>query len=384
MNPKLRFGLEGEYLLVDRATYQPLWHHDLSFRKLNALLEAIPYEGVLGGLSLEGLELDPPHRRIMPWYVEGYGVPGRAMAPWVDLLPKGLEIRTPVCSSLARCLEVYEVLHEALQRALGNEGYRAVPLAHHPLAWEFDGPQNHPRVDWWRWGMQAMTTYGPDLNVSLPADHSDGLDWERLQRRVNFYAPAIVAFSLAAPVARGKLWQVEGETGLSARTYRRSLHAPAVAYHPKEQGRLEFKAFDMPADRRDFEWMFLLWLWLVLDDETPARADDAQRVKDLQAAARVGWEAPGLVERAEEALDRAAGVLANIDQDPAPLAALRGRLDRRATPAHTLIRRMQEDGSVPRLMRFIEGLGEQTRGVTPQERSEVSHGSFTADALAAR
>ena len=36
------FGLEAEFLLVDSASFRPLWHTDLKFKCLNAALEAIP------------------------------------------------------------------------------------------------------------------------------------------------------------------------------------------------------------------------------------------------------------------------------------------------------------------------------------------------------
>lgn len=350
----VRFGLEGEYLLAEVETYRPLWHSDLSFRRLNALLESIPYERLLHGLSLDGLELDPPHRQVMPCYVEGYGLPNEDLTTWVDLLPKGIEIRTPVCPSLESCLDVYEELYQGLQHVLGQAGYRAIALAHHPLASGFQGPQNHRRSDWWQWGMQAMTTYGPDLNLSLPADEQASFDWNDLQRRVNYYAPALVTFSLAAPVARGRLWEIRGQSGLSLRTYRRSLYAPAVAYHPKEQGRLEFKAFDMPADRQEFGRYFLLWLWLLLDEAAPGRADDQDRVYDLGAVARFGWEAEDIAALGAEVLDRASAFLARIDIDPSPLDPLRWRLERRQTPAHALIRQLEADPSVPHLLRFID------------------------------
>jgi len=50
----------------------------------------------------------------------------------IDLLPKGVEIRTPVCPSVESCLACFEVLHERMQVALGGLGYRAVALSHHP------------------------------------------------------------------------------------------------------------------------------------------------------------------------------------------------------------------------------------------------------------
>jgi Glutamate-cysteine ligase family 2(GCS2) len=353
-----RFGLEGEYLLVEASSFRPLWHDDLTFCRLNALLESIHFEPLLEGLTLDGLELDAPHTKLMPFYVEGYGLPDAGLTTWVDLLPKGIEVRTPVCPDLASCLTVYERLYQALQTGLAGEGLRAVALAHHPTAWGFEGPQNHRRVDWWHWGEQAMTTYGPDLNLSLPEAAQSRFDWGQLQRRVNYYAPALVAFSLASPLGRGRLWENRGRPGLSLRTYRRSPFAPAVAWHPKEGGRLEFKGFDMPADRRDFLAFFLLWVWLVLDESAPGEADDQDRIYDLGAVARLGWEAPEVVERAEEALDRADGILAASGFDPSPLGQLRQRLAQRWVPADALVRQLEVDPSVSGLLHYLDRVAE--------------------------
>ena len=72
------FGLEAEYLLVDAETFRPLWHPDLSFDELNAAFEAIP----VGDLPpLDGLDLEPPHRRLMPFAVEGYHLPAPNLGP---------------------------------------------------------------------------------------------------------------------------------------------------------------------------------------------------------------------------------------------------------------------------------------------------------------
>jgi carboxylate-amine ligase len=204
--------------------------------------------------------------------------------------------------------------------------------------------------------MQAMTTYGPDLNISLPERRRGAFDWERLQRRVNYYAAALVTFSLASPVGNGALWKPHGRQGYSLRTYRRSLYGPAVAYHPKERGRLEFKAFDMPVDRGDFQPFFLLWLWLLMDDDLCGEAEDQDRVYDLACAARFGWQGETIVERAEEALDRAPGVLTALDCDPAALDVLRERLQQRWLPAVPLIEHMDATESIPELLRFVDRL----------------------------
>ena len=49
-------------------------------------------------------------------------------------------------------------------------------MSHHPVEDRFEGPQNKRRHDFWQWAMLAMTTYGPDVNVSLPAPLNDRLD----------------------------------------------------------------------------------------------------------------------------------------------------------------------------------------------------------------
>src|SRR5262249_25734045 len=197
MNPgRYQFGLEGEYLLVEASSFRPLWQEDLTFTRLNALLESIPFEPLLEGLTLDGLELDPPHRKLMPYYVEGYAVADPNLTTYVDVLPKGIEVRTPVCPDLETCLAVYERLYAALVSSLANENLRPIALGHHPTAWDFDAPQNHVRHDWWQWALRVATTYGPDLNLSVPEADKRRFDWEGLQRRGNYYGPALVAFGL--------------------------------------------------------------------------------------------------------------------------------------------------------------------------------------------
>lgn len=366
-----RFGLEGEYLLVEGSSFRPLWHDDLIFSRLNALLESLHFEPLLEGLTLDGLELDPPHRKLMPYYVEGYALADRELTTHVDVLPKGIEIRTPVCPDLGTCLRVYENLYQGLQRALGEAGYRAVALAHHPTAWDFQGPQNHKRHDWWQWALRVTTTYGPDLNLSVPDAQKILFDWEGLQRRANYYGPALVAFSLNSPVKQGALWQPRGRQGLSVRTYRRSPFAPMLAYHPKEGGRVEFKSFDMPTDRRDFHPFFLLWLWLLADTDAPGRADDQDRIYDLGALARLGWEAEEIAARAEEALDRAREVVTSLGLDPLPLGRLRERLEQRSIPSDAVVRQVEADPSVPHLLRYLDGISEASDVVPPAHQARL-------------
>src|SRR3954471_18408228 len=159
------FGLEAEFLLVDAASFRPLWHPQLPFNELSTILESIPVDD----FDSQGLDLRPLHHKPMPFVIEGYQVPDRHMEP-AELLPKGVEIRTPVCDTIEQSLKTFVLLHERLQRALAARKYVAVALSFHPAEDHFEGPQNKKRYDHWQWAMEAMTTYGPDVNVSVPAD----------------------------------------------------------------------------------------------------------------------------------------------------------------------------------------------------------------------
>jgi carboxylate-amine ligase len=351
------FGLESEYLLVDAATFQPLWYRDLSFSRLNEALESIP----LGDLPpLDGLELEPPHCKLMPYAVEGYHVPDPDMNP-IDLWPKGIEIRTPVCPSIETCLECLQILHQRLQGALKRLGYQAVALSHHPTEDFFEAPQNKRRYDFWQWAMQAMRTYGPDVNVSLPAHLNALLDLRDLHAKVNYYAPALTALSLASPFIRCDLWRIRGRVGKSIRTYRRSVVAPAIELHPEEAGRLEFKTFEMTSRLDDFYAYFLLWLELLLDGGLKGRASDQSRIYDLGAVARDGLLVETVAERAAEVLDRSPAVLAKWGFDPGPLDPLRRRLETGRLPADDLIELFGREESIPGVLRHLTALAPLTQ-----------------------
>lgn len=346
------FGLEAEFLLVDADSFRPLWHPDLKFADLNAALEGIPLDGLP---SLEGLDVEHPHRKRMPYVVEGYHLPDPDFNP-LDLLPKGIEIRTPVCSSVEECLACFQTLHGRLQDALAERGYRAVALSHHPTEYHFEGPQNKRRYDFWQWAMEVMTTYGPDINVSLPPAAGQRLDVKDLHAKVNYYAPALTALSLASPLYRGELWHIRGRVGKSIRTYRRSVIAPVIEVHPEEAMRLEFKTFEMSRRVEDFHNYFLLWLALLLDDGLRGRAMNQTRIYDLGAVAHYGLEAETVRDRAGEVLDRAPRVLESEGFNPQPLESFRQRLAMGRLPADEIIELYRREQSVPAVLRHLDTL----------------------------
>jgi len=347
-----RFGLEAEFLLTDAETYRPLWHRDLTFAALNELLENVPVDDLP---PLDGLELEAPHRKLMPFAVEGYHVPDPDMSP-IDILPKGIEIRTPVCQSIAECLTCLRVLHDRLQEALCELGYCTVSLSHHPTEYTFEGAQNKRRYDFWQWAMEVMVTYGPDVNVSLPRGLNDRLDVKDLHAKVNYYGPAMAALSLASPLYRGGLWTIRGQVGKSIRTYRRSVIAPAIELHPHEHGRLEFKLFEATNRLADYHAYFLLWLALLLDEGLNGRAYHQTRVYDLGAVARFGLEANSVRRRVEEVLSRAPAVLERYGFDPSPLEEFQQRVDSGRLPADDITDAFQAANSLADVLRQRAGL----------------------------
>lgn len=329
-----RFGIEAEFLLAKAGTFEPLWHKQLSFGYLNEIFEGISLEGIP---SLDGLELEPPATKLMPFVVEGYHLPDMDFHAR-EVLPKGVEIRTPVCGSIEETSAVFKLLMQRLQAALLAKNLVPVALSHHPVEKNFSGPQNKRRHDYWQWSMEVMTTYGPDVNVSLPLELAEQLDLNDLEAKINHYGPALSALSVASPFCEGKPWEIRGRRGKSFRMHKRSYIAPPVEFHPDEKNRLEFKVFDMPCSGAEFEAQFLSFLALVLDEGLQGRASKQTRIYDLGQVAQYGLDADQAKERAGELLSRAPAVLKAWGFDPAPLVNIFGRrLETGITPADELL-----------------------------------------------
>ncbi len=340
-----RFGLEAEYMLANSSDMKPLWYKDVTFRELDELFEKISLEGIP---SLDGLAAEPPHKKLMPFIVEGYGVPDENFVV-KDAYPKGIEIRTPVCHSLDQLFEVFELLYKRVKTALNEKGFSPIAISHHPIETKFSGPQNKRRHDFWLWAMEVMTTYGPDVNVSFPKDITDRLfsDIEDLNRKVNYYAPALAAISLAAPFYEGKPWEIKGQRGKSFRTFKRSVVAPAIELHADENFRIEFKVFEMTSKSREFKNYFLLVLALFLDESLKGRSSNQERIYDSGAVARFGIEAEGMRARLDEILNNASAVLTKHGFDPSPLKTLNLSM----TTSDRMLSLYDDGRTIPEIMR---------------------------------
>ncbi|QDU60316.1 Carboxylate-amine ligase YbdK [Planctomycetes bacterium Pan216] len=357
------FGIEAEYLLVDSDSHRPLWKDDLSFEKLNALLESIPCDD-LG--SLDGLEVEPPHRKRMPYVVEGYHLPDPEFQP-VDLLPKGIEIRTPISTSIDECVRSLRLLFDRLQEVLEDAGMYATAISHHPTAKDFSGPRNKRREDYWRWSMVAMTTFGPDINVSLPKRLHQRLDMDDLFAKTHCYAPALTALTLSSPLYEGQRWIPGGRTGYSVRTYRRSQVGAVIEPHPEERRRLEFKTFEMPPCLEDFKAHLLLWLGLLLDEALPGRATSTHCAQQLRRVSIDGLTRRETRDGAWEAIDACEHVLASHDFDATPLEVMRQRLHHGRSPAHDMIDLADQAGSIERFFQLTGETG--TAAIAPPEKA---------------
>lgn len=349
MTNGFRFGLEAEFMLASTNDYRPLWYKDVTFKTLDTLFQDISLDGIP---SLEGLAAEPPHEKLMPFIVEGYGIPDENFVV-KDAYPKGVEIRTPVCQSLEEVFTVYETLYKRVKDALKKENMVPVAISHHPLYSKFSGPQNKRRHDFWVWAMEVMTTYGPDINVSFPKEITEKLfgDLEDLNAKVNYYAPAMAAISLASPFLNGDVWMHKGTAGKSYRTHKRSVVAPAIELHADENFRIEFKVFDMTKNVADFEMYFLLVLSLFLDDELKGRAGQQERIYDSGAVARFGLNAEGMRYRFSELYDRAFEVLPKYGFNPSPLKALKQRIETYSTPSDEMIELYNKNRSINEVMR---------------------------------
>lgn len=336
------FGLESEYLVVKYEDLTPLWHQDLSFEQLNQIFETIPLEGIP---SCDGLDLEPPQTKLMPFVVEGYHLPDMDVGAKA-ILPKGVEIRTPVCKSLPEVLKIHTLLYARLRKAMNENGLDLVCLSHHPLHTQFSGPQNKRRHDYWQWSMEVMTTYGPDINISLPEVLAAQVSEADLEAKINYYGPALSALSVASPFCDGGPWQLREGFGKSFRMHKRSYIAPPIEFHPTEKNRYEFKVFDMPNSIIEIEAQFLSFLALVLDEDLKGRASKQSRIYDLGQVARKGLDAEDMRDRATELLNHASSVLGAWGYDAKPLEIFKQRLLSGLTPADEMIQLYQQNRSL--------------------------------------
>ncbi len=341
-----QFGIEAEYMLCDRTTFLPVPYENLDQKSLFDLIDSIPTHD----FDSAGLNVKPLHTKPSPYLLEGYYLTDTNMQPQ-SLLPKGIEIRTPLSSSIDGTLNNLSRLHERMQNRLNMSGYRAVAISHHPTEANLQARPNYTRHDYWQWALVATTTFGPDINISLPESLADRIVAEELKDKINHYLPAVCALTFASPLYENSLWCIRDQIGKSIRTYRRSIWAPIFYIHEKPSLRFEFKGFEMSCDLADYEAYFLLSLALLLDHQLKGRASDQTRIYDLGALAVEGLKSKEMKTRAAQLLESASRIAHSLGLSDHSLETFWTRLDSNRVPADDIINTYMQRQSVADVMR---------------------------------
>lgn len=342
------FGIEAEFLLVDNQSYKPLSYRTLDFQTLLELVDSIP----TADCSRNGFNKKPLHNLISPYLIEGYTLTDPEMKP-SRLLPKGIEIRTPLTDSFEKSTELLNDLYKRLKTKLIECKFNAAMISYHPTEQKIDAPANYKRYDYWQWALTATTTYGPDINISLPKRLEEKVNIERINARVNYYAPAAIALTLASPIRDGALWTVNDQTGKSVRTFERSRWAPIFYVHEKPSLRFEFKGFEMSTNLSDYHAMFLIGLALLLDESLTKQQSDENRISELESIAIHGLESESVQEKAAQVLKSAHAIADKFALDAGSLKTFWQRLTSKELPADDITTTFRQTGSIEETLRTL-------------------------------
>jgi len=300
--------------------------------------------------------------KLKRWYVEGFERFSEN-GTYERTLPKGFEIRTPICDSLDQAVDTLTQDFNLWLEAAKPYGYRAIWTGLNPFQDEF---VPHPPLNAWELKDRStpeeqtayihMLTYGPDISFSHPDVEVDqAID---IAKKLTYYSPYIAPFSYSSPFYKGKLWQ-----GFSKRTYYRTGERPSVLAFtsdkskiitsfptltdvsriPAESGRIEFKAFDCPPDFEMYRALGTLLIGIALDDTLFGRSITPDSKLHKHSAVHA-FDAEDIRCGATEVLAAARAVL------PANWGKQLNRLDEmllaRRTPAHDIISRYNESSDI--------------------------------------
>ncbi len=353
------FGIEHEVAFVNRAG-NFIDFSQAKFADFNQIIEALP-EYADDYLSLH---IGDAGIRKKRWYIEGFERFSES-EEFVECVPKGIEIRTTIHSSIQSTISELEKSFKLLCDVADKFGLSPVLISFNPYqtVYEPQPPLNSFELR----EFQAypdeqtvniyMVSYGPDLNISvadLPVERAIDIG-----KKLTYYSPYIVPFSYSSPFYQGKLWE-----GLSVRTFIRTgkraatrvfvkekeqllTSIPAltkIARIPAEVGRIEFKACDSCDDFTIYAGLLALLKGLALDDTLAGRAI-VPNVAMHQLSAQFGFDNESVYAIASQILKAATIALSN-DPDIHFLAPLKIMLEKRETPVYQIIRAFHTHGSI--------------------------------------
>lgn len=346
-----KWGLEHEFPVIkDKVTFCDF--SNTTFADLDRIVSELPmYKSDYPNLRVGDLGIKEKR-----WYIEGFERFDEN-GKFNYAIPKGMEIRTPVCASLAEAVATLKKDFTTWQERAAPYGYQAASVSFNPFHRGDFIPQ--PPENAWERSLRVevpehsfehvhMLTFGPDVNFSHSAlTTAELVDFAQ---KLTYYSPFIVAFSFSSPFFEGALWN-----GLSRRTFYRTGRRATVkvfiddpdqlitssptltrrARLPEEVGRIEFKALDMFADLDLYQSFGTLLFGLLLDDTLKGRALTPDTPLHQEAAIhgfaseRIQSGAAGVLAAATKALPETAHSW---------LLPLEAMLQKREVEAHRMIK----------------------------------------------
>ncbi len=176
--------------------------------------------------------------KLKRWYIEGYER-FQDSEDVVGCLPKGIEIRTTLHSSIRGVISELTESYDLLCGVAESYGFSPACISFNPYQTVFNpDPPLNPYERQRRLAspeMQTaeivMLTYGPDLSFSCAEWGTDrNID---IGRKLTCYSPYILPFSFSSPFYGGEMWD-----GLSVRTYFRTGPRPACMVFIDEPDRM--------------------------------------------------------------------------------------------------------------------------------------------------
>lgn len=325
-----QFGIEHEVAFV-RSNGDFADFTNTDYEEFAAIIEQLPeYESDQSCLRMGDLGI-----RRKRWYIEGierFDLFGNM----VKCIPKGIEIRTTVHSSIRETLLELRSSYAQLIEVAAQFGFFPIATSFNPIQTAFipDPPLNVYELLRMAESPEDRTehlpllTYGPDLNLSvIGATAIQTIDWAK---KLTYYSPYLVPFSYSPCQYNGRPWP-----GKSVRTYYRTGLRPAVlafiqdselliesdpsltklTEKESEWGRIEFKAFDSCGDLDRYGALFALLKGLLLDKTLMERAITPNQSLH-QHSAKLGWDSTQIEEGSRRVLDAAmAALTTSLDDD---------------------------------------------------------------------
>ncbi len=322
-----KYGIEHESALINPCNEFSDFANT-SFEQLNVIISDLPkYPSDYPDLRIGDVNV-----KVKRWYIEGFERYDNNGA-YLTTVPKGIEIRTPVSTTIAEAVKHVKEDRNKLMSAAHKQNFELVSVSFNPFRKEYT---IKPSLNDWeiahRQGSEVTTapiymmSYGPDINIShVNLTDEDLID---IGKKLNYYSPFIIPYSFSSPFYMGQPWG-----GLSKRTYYRAGKRPAVLVYlsdesklikskvpltelariKAEAGRIEFKSLDACSDIDLYSAYISLIKGLIIDNSLKERAivSDA---KLHQHCATVGLHDNEILRQAQLVLNASEAALEDADK----------------------------------------------------------------------